>query len=97
MRRSLFITILALLVLSVPVKAQSYAIEQPKFGDMQFTLLLGSSNFSLYNETYGLSYLMPYGNYGLDDQSNIGFGSDPLVFLDLGSMNSNSIVEEGLH
>ena len=92
MRKSLFITILALLALSVPVKAQTYAIEQPKFGDMQFTLLLGSSNFSLYNETYGLSYLMPYGNYGLDDQSNIGFGSDPLVFLDLGSMNSNSIV-----
>lgn len=92
MRKSLFITILATLALSVQVKAQSYAIEAPKAGDMQFSLLLGSSNFSLYNETYGLNYLMPYGDYGMGDQSDIGFGADPLVFLDLGSMNSNSIV-----
>ena len=92
MKKSLFITIAALLILSVPVKAQSYAIEQPKFGDMQFSLLLGSSSFSLYSEDGGLSYLMPYGDYGMGNQQSIGFGADPLVYLDLGSMNSNSII-----
>ena len=93
MRKSLFITIFALLALTVPVKAQSYAIEQPKFGDMQFSLLLGSSGFSLYTEDYGFDYLMPYGETGWNLwQETIGFGTNPLMFLDLGSMNSNSIV-----
>lgn len=94
MRKSLFITIFALLALAVPVKAQSYAIEQPKFGDMQFSLLLGSSGFSLYTEEHGFDYLMPYGDDGWNilQQEDIGFGHNPLMYLDLGSMNSNSIV-----
>ena len=94
MRKSLFITILALVSLALPVKAQSYAIEQPKFGDMQFSLLLGSSGFSLYNANEGgFDYLMPYGETGWDlGKQEIGFGENPLMYLDLGSMNSNSIV-----
>lgn len=91
MRKRHFITIIAALFLALPLSAQVYSIEAPKAGDMQFSLLLGSSSFSLYNESYGMDYLMPYDG-GISGGQGIGFGSDPLVFLDLGSMNGNSIV-----
>ena len=60
MRKRHFITIIAALFLALPLSAQVYSIEAPKAGDMQFSLLLGSSSFSLYNESYGMDYLMPY-------------------------------------
>lgn len=91
MRKNLFITIMAVLLTASPAVAQVYDIEAPKAGDMQFSLLLGSSSFSLYNETYGMDYLMPYSD-GIGDGTEIGFEGMPLKFLDLGSMNGNSIV-----
>lgn len=82
---------MAVLLTASPAVAQVYDIEAPKAGDMQFSLLLGSSSFSLYNETYGMDYLMPYSD-GIGDGTEIGFEGMPLKFLDLGSMNGNSIV-----
>ncbi len=66
-------------------------ISGPEAGDIQISLVMGSSGLSLYNQTMGYDYLMPYAG-GKQDESSIGFGDTPLGYLDMGNMNSNSIV-----
>ena len=92
MNSRLFIIISALLV-SLPVLGQKNEIERPKVGEVQVNLLLGQSSFFSQDETGGYDYLLPA------DGDNLGFGdpasgqsADPAMFLNLGDMNSNSVV-----
>ncbi len=92
MKVRLFIIITALLV-SLPSLGQKNEIERPKAGDVQVNLLLGSSTFFEQDGNGGYDYLLP------DNSSSIGIGGlegnqsgDPAMFLNLGDMNSNSIV-----
>lgn len=66
----------------------------PRTGQVQANLILGSSTFFSQDGLCGYDYLLP-----ADDGSNIGFGdgnmnqsADPALFLNLGDMNSNSIL-----
>lgn len=87
MKRSITAIVIAL-ALSTLASAQA-TFRAPEAGDMQFSLLLGSSGFSLYSGSLGYDYLLPYSN---GDGTSIGFGSKPLTYIDLGGMNNNSIV-----
>lgn len=93
MKSRLFIIISVLLV-SLPMWGQKNEIERPKAGDVQISMLLGSSTFFAQDALNGYDYLLPAA-----DGSDIGFGDfgdnqsgDPAMFLNLGDMNSNSIV-----
>ena len=92
MRSRLFIIISALLV-SLPVLGQKNEIERPKVGEVQVNLLLGQSSFFSQDETGGYDYLLPADgeNLGFGDPA-IGQSADPAMFLNLGDMNSNSVV-----
>ncbi len=83
-------TIIALTsVLAITAAAQS-EISRPKAGEVQISLITGST-YSLYSQANGFDYLMPYSN-GIQNESSIGFGDTPMGYLDLSSLNSNSII-----
>ena len=93
MNSRLFIIIAALLV-SLTAWGQRNEIERPEAGDIQVNLLLGSSTFFEQDALGGYDYLLP-----ADNSTGIGIGGfsgnqsgDPAMFLNLGDMNSNSIV-----
>ncbi len=88
--KRLFTIIALTLALATTAAAQYEEISRPKAGEVQISLITGST-FSLYSEFNGFDYLMPYG-YGIQNESSVGFGDTPVRYLDLGSMNSNSIV-----
>lgn len=89
MKRILFTIILSLLPVLCLTAQNVYA---PKAGEVQASLIIGSSTFFNQDGFSGYDYLLP-----ADDGSSIGFGdgnqsADPALFLNLGNMNGNSIV-----
>lgn len=89
MKRILFTIILSLLPVLCLTAQNVYA---PKAGEVQASLIIGSSTFFNQDGFSGYDYLLP-----ADDGSSIGFGdgnqsADPALFLNLGDMNGNSIV-----
>lgn len=89
MKRILFTIILSLLPVLCLTAQNVYA---PKAGEVQANLIIGSSTFFNQDGFSGYDYLLP-----ADDGSSIGFGdgnqsADPALFLNLGDMNGNSIV-----
>lgn len=89
MKRILFTIILSLLPVLCLTAQNVYA---PKAGEVQASLIIGSSTFFNQDGFSGYDYLLP-----ADDGSSIGFGNgnqsaDPALFLNLGDMNGNSIV-----
>lgn len=93
--------------LIAPVMAQQEngkddASFKPKKGEWQLSVNLGSGQF--FNEIDGMNYLLPKyvkeGNNGSAETPDIGIGegstpnqsADPAYYLNLGSLNNNSIV-----
>ena len=91
MLKKLFILSTVCLLTLLPAKAQN-EVRAPKAGDVQFSLVLGASDFFNFDENLGYDYLLP------GDGESIGFGTGngnigPLRYLNVGNdMNSNSIL-----